>query len=175
MSEVEKKIPQWGFYGHRNSKVDLASFEKISDDEFVFTKKNFWGFEDFSKRYSLNASQRNKILKSYRWCWTGIGIILFLCFFGSTRAEHGGIGCYLTSLLCEESCIFVFSIPFSLIFYRIFVVYNNSKIISSYPIYKGETTILYKKCYVLYGIIFTTLISGLAVFAGIKCILDKIY
>lgn len=172
MSKTEKKIPQWGFYGHRNSKVDIAGFEKISEDEYVFTKKNFWGFEDFSKRYSLNASQRNKILKSYRWCWTGMGVILFLCFFGA-RFGSSSIGCdFISKWFCREYCIGAFSPLFLIILYRTFVVWNTNKIISKYPLYKGETTILYKKGYIIYGITFLTLMIGLSTFNGIHCIIN---
>lgn len=172
MSKIEKKIPQWGFYGHRNSKVDLAGFEKVDDDKYVFTKKNFWGFEDFSKRYSLNESERNKILKSYRWCWSTIGIILFLFVFG-LRFGSSSIGCdVISKWFCREYCIGSFVPLFLVIFYRSFVIYNVSKIKSKYPAYTGKTTILYKKGYIVYGIIFITLMVSITTVTGIKCIIN---
>ena len=154
-----------------NSNVDIAGFEKVGNNKYVFTKKGFWGFEDFSKRYSLNKSQRDKILKSYRWCWFFIGVILFLFIFGA-RFGTRSIGCdFISQWFCREYCIGAFSPLFLTVFYRLFVIYHTSKIICKYPPYKGKTTILYKKGHIIYGIVLLVLMIGVATFIGIKCIM----
>jgi len=51
-------------------------------------------------------------------------------------------------------------------------MYNVSKIKSKYPAYIGQTTILYKKGYIVYGIIFITLMVSIATVTGIKCIVN---
>lgn len=156
-----------------NNKVDIASFEKISKNQYVFIKKNFWGFEDLSERYLLNTKERGKIWKLYCWFWWVS--ILILVFFIPNR-DDGGLFCYINQVACDSyysDIAFIF-IPIIILFYRIFAMYQYRKIKSLYPLYTGSTTVYNSNLYNSFRLTFILIICGAGFYLGVQSLIKLI-
>lgn len=160
VAKIEKRISRF------NNSVDIAGFEKISEDEYVFTKKNFWGVEDFSKRYLLNSRDRKSIWKSYYWFW---GITIAILFLSIPNRGNEGLFCYVSNMVCSNCCniAFIF-IPLSILFYRIFVMHQYKKISSLYPLYHGDTTIHNSRIYNTFRFIFIVTMGVIGFYLGVE-------
>lgn len=123
----------------RKIKIDIAGFQKVAEDKYVYTKTNFWGFKDVSKRYVLNKEQRDKIWRSYRLFWIIVGTYLFLSIFGFRDMQNGALGCWLHvgKIFCTKTCIPSLSIPISFLLYKAFLMYNQ-KCLIKFPGYHSE-------------------------------------
>ena len=162
-AKIEKRVSRF------NNSVDIAGFEKISDDEYVFTKKNFWGVEDFSMRYLLSSVERKRIWQAYCWFW---GIAIVVLFLSIPNRGNEGLFCYFSNIVCNNCCniAFIF-IPLFILSYRMFVAHQCKKISSVYPIYNGDTTIHNSRFYSTFRFIFIVTIGVIGFYLGVESLI----
>ena len=152
-----------------NINLDIAGFEKIGNDQYIFTKENFFGFKDHSVKHILNSSQRKNIRNKYILCWT---ILLVALSIMHTRSSSDGIAChYISEWFCNDKCLVNFTIPISIIFYRIFTLYQYHNNISKYPLYKEKLIVVKTRHF--YTLFIAFLIGGVFLYLGLECIITK--
>ena len=162
MKEI-KRIPTF------NSNVDIAGFEKVGDDQYIFTKENFFGFKDHSIKHILNSLQRKNIRSKYIWCWT---ILLVVLFTMHTRSSSDGTACYyISEWFCNDKCLVNFTIPISIIFYRLFTLRQYHNNISKYPLYTKKLVAV--KTHHFYTLFIVFLIGGTFFYLGLECLIKK--